>query len=215
MKIKRVRLVFNFKIYVYGIFLVAIFIAILYFRNTTFRPNIIQGWLHTKGTKIFDSQNKEIVIRGINYYELTPINFVYLQPDLTDLPDVCKLWNRAPSKLNAKKVSNMGFNAVRLVLNWDTLEPSAPIIDKDGNLKHNWNMDYVLAIDQIVSDLKKEKIAVILDMHQYLWSSAFKYIDSEDGKGCSGGGIPAWLYPDVTNLTFQQARCDFFKNIKY
>ena len=206
---------FNNKIYIFIIVLLTTAVALLISFNLSPKAKKINGWIHTRGATILDSANREVVIRGINYDEMTPLSFVYHQPDLTGLPDVCRLWNRAPTKLDAKEINKMGFNAVRLVLNWDNLEPLPPTVESGGNLIHKWNMDYVQAVDKTINDLKKEKIAVILDMHQYLWSSAFKYIVSEDGQGCAGGGMPAWLYPDVKSLTFQEARCDFFKNIKY
>ncbi len=178
------------------------------------KANKIHGWLHTKGTKILDEQNNEITLKGINYSELMPVNYVYQKPDLTNLPEVCKKWVHPPTPLNAKDINDLGFNTVRLVINWDSLEPQPPVKDYNGNLQHNWNMDYVKAIDQAITDLKNQNIAVILDMHQYLWSSAFKYIaGSADGYGCSGSGMPAWLYPYPDETNFQEARCNFFKGI--
>lgn len=175
----------------------------------------LKGPLYTKQGKIYDRNHKEVIIKAINYAELTPVGYVYQPPDVSNLPDVCKQWIAPPTMLDAKKVSDFGFNAVRLVINWDTLEPEPPVLQTDGSWLHNWDKAYVQAIDNAVKDLGKNHIGIILDMHQYLWSGAFKYIESEDGSGCSGGGIPAWLYPHPENLTFQQARCDFFADVVY
>lgn len=175
----------------------------------------ISGWLHTEGTTLADSNNNPVVIKAINYNELTPVGYIYKKPNLEGLPDVCKRWVNPPQKLDVDNVNNWGFNAVRLVLNWDQIEKSPPQVNPDGTWTHKWNDSYIKAIDNTITQLGKKKIAVVLDLHQYLWSSAFKYIESEDGSGCSGGGIPAWLYPDPGETTFQKARCDFFAGKTY
>lgn len=210
-----------FKVIIFSICLLLVALIISYLRRSSaLKPSDIdsmpkiRGWLKTKGADIYDESGKKVYLRGVNYSELTPSDYVYRIPDLTGLPEICRRWPYPPTKLDAKKVYEMGFNVVRLVVNWDTLEVTPPIQNANGSWKHNWNMTYVQAIDNAVADLKKYQIAVILDLHQYLWSSAFKYIESEDGSGCSGSGIPAWLYPQPTDITFQIARCDFFKDKK-
>ena len=186
-------------------------------RNSSDTPKAqkITGPLHTEGMDIFDKKNKKVVIRGINYAELVPIDFVYVTPDVSKLPEVCKIWIAAPTKLDAGQVADWGFNAVRVPVNWHELERVPPKIDEKGIWHHTWNVKYLQALDELINQITRQKLAVILDMHQYLWSPAFKYIHSEDGTGCAGSGFPEWLYPDPSKITFQNARCDFFKGIKY
>lgn len=175
----------------------------------------ITGPLRTKGMDIYDKNNNQVVIKGINFDELTPSDFVYVTPDLSNLPEVCKIWIAPPTKFDAKQAADLGFNTIRVPINWHILEQMPPTIDKNGNWHHTWNKNYLQALDNLIKQISRQQLAIILDLHQYLWSPAFKYINSEDGFGCSGSGFPEWLYPDTSIITFQNARCDFFKGIKY
>lgn len=209
--IKKGRKKYLRYLFIFIIAVFALYFIFQYFQNTkTDKSSGITGWLHTKGTDIYNEKNRKITFSGINYNELTEEGYVYKKPDLTGLPAVCQKWSEPPVKLDATKVKEMGFNAVRLTLNWDNLEKSKPEKSENGTIVHNWNSKYLNSLDKTISELKSNQIAVILDMHQYLWSSAFKYIQSEDGEGCSGGGIPSWIYTDPSSTTFQKARCDFF-----
>lgn len=171
--------------------------------------NKINGWVKTSGTDLYDQSGNKIIIKGISYDELQPVGFVYNPPELSQLPDYCKYYVAPPVGLNMKQINQWGVNTLRVSLYWDKLEPVAPKQLPDGTWQHSWNDNYLQSLDRLIQDAGQNHIAVILDMHQYLWSSAFKYIQSEDGFGCAGGGFPAWLYPNTTNYTFQQARCDF------
>jgi endoglycosylceramidase len=81
----------------------------------------------------------------------------------------------------------LGFDVVRLVLNWSQLEPSPGAYSKT----------YLSRVAQVVSWARQQGIYVILDMHQDQFS---RYILPADAKvapsGCtpSGGsdGAPAW-----------------------
>jgi endoglycosylceramidase len=81
----------------------------------------------------------------------------------------------------------LGFDVVRLVLNWSQLEPTPGVYSKT----------YLARVAQVVSWARQQGIYVILDMHQDQFS---RYILPADAKvappGCtpSGGsdGAPAW-----------------------
>ncbi len=81
----------------------------------------------------------------------------------------------------------LGFDVVRLVLNWSQLEPTPGLYSKT----------YLARVAQVVSWARQQGIYVILDMHQDQFS---RYILPADAKvappGCtpSGGsdGAPAW-----------------------
>lgn len=206
------------KVYFIAFFFIPVsltIVAYLILRSRTPYAERISGWVHTNGTALVDSNNNTVVIKAINYNELTPVGYVYKKPDLEGLPDVCKRWVSPPQPLDVNNVHKYGFNTVRLVLNWDQIENSPPVRKSDGSWRHKWNDNYLKAIDETITQLGRKKIAVILDLHQYLWSSAFKYIQSEDGSGCAGGGMPAWLYPEPEMTTFQKARCNFFGGKTY
>ena len=85
----------------------------------------------------------------------------------------------------------LGFNVVRLVLNWSQLEPTAG----------TYSRTYLNRVAQVVGWARQQGIYVILDMHQDQYS---RYIvPAEKGtapSGCtpSGGsdGAPAWAVQD-------------------
>lgn len=189
------------------------FVFFLLFRNKTNVVNEVTGRLHTKGTRIIDKNNNEIILKSINYNELMPNGYKYVRPDVSKLPIICSRWIEPPTSLDARQVKEMGFNSVRLVINWSQLETDKPVKNNKGEIIHKWDKNYLKALDKTISDLTENSVAVILDMHKYLWSSAFRLINSDEGFGCSGSGFPEWLYPNITNsYTHQNARCDFFQN---
>lgn len=161
----------------------------------------IMGRLRVDGTIIRDESGKAVSLEGVNYHELSTD---YVTPGGCD--------GKVPYRLRAEDVKKWGFNVVRLTINWDSLEPNPPTWE-NGEVVHHWNAQYIELIDSLVSELTTRDIGVILDMHQYLWSSKFQDIESEEGDHCGGGGIPAWLYENSTISDFQDARCQFFAGI--
>ncbi len=85
----------------------------------------------------------------------------------------------------------MGFNVVRLVLNWSQLEPSAG----------SYSATYLNRVAQVVGWARQQGIYVILDMHQDQYS---RYIvpaaKGASPSGCTpsggGDGAPAWAVQD-------------------
>ncbi len=205
------------KLLIYLLILISItsYSLIFFFlnKNKTIIASEVTGRLHTIGTKILDGKNQEVILKSINYHELTPIGYKFEKPDTINLPAICTRWVEPPTSLDARQVKKMGFNSVRLIINWNQLETNRPIKNNNGAINHKWSEDYLKALDQTITDLTNNRVAVILDMHQYLWSPVFKLINSEDGFGCSGSGFPEWLYTNINKgYTHQNARCDFFQN---
>lgn len=201
------------KFVIVCVFILAAIILFINWKLTSIglrKAQRINGWIHTAGGVIYDSKNTPVIFEGINYAELTPSDTQFVPPALKNLPDICKRWTSPPTPISPDQIDDWGFNVVRIPVNWDILEPDPPKISADGKELHHWNSDYVSALDRAVTGLGKRHIAVILDMHQYLWSSIFKLINSADGAGCAGSGIPAWIYGSRHFTDFQQARCDFF-----
>lgn len=213
-RVKRTQNVRRVLIFIIIFIIISSFFLLLLFINKKGETvTEISGRLHTKGTKILDGKNREVVLRGINYNELTPVGYKYIRPDITKLPPICTRWLQPPTLLDAKQIKELGFNSVRLVINWHQLENIKPAEDNQGNIHHQWDKNYMQALDKTITDLTENKVAVILDLHQYLWSPAFKLINSEEGFGCAGSGFPQWIYPDIpAAYTNQNARCDFFRN---
>lgn len=80
-------------------------------------------------------------------------------------------------------VAGMGANLVRIHVGWDQLEPAAP----SGSTRH-WNSALLSSMQQQVAWYAAHGVNVVIDLHQYGWSSYF---------GAHRRGIPAWFYTSV------------------
>jgi endoglycosylceramidase len=81
----------------------------------------------------------------------------------------------------------LGFNVVRLVLNWSQLEPTPG----------TYSTTYLNRVAQVVGWARQQGIYVILDMHQDQYSRYIVPVDAKSAPaGCSpsggGDGAPAW-----------------------
>ena len=80
----------------------------------------------------------------------------------------------------------LGFNVVRLVLNWSQLEPTAG----------TYSATYLARVAQVVGWARQQGIYVILDMHQDQWSRYIVPAKSAVPAGCTpsggGDGAPGW-----------------------
>lgn len=75
----------------------------------------------------------------------------------------------------------LGSNFVRIPVAWSEIEPRAP---REG---HRWNERLLRALDREIGYFRSHRVSVLLDFHQFRWSS---YFDRE------GEGIPAWFYEE-------------------
>lgn len=158
--------------------------------------------LTVSGRTVINERGTRIRLMGVNYNELS-----------SDYQTLDKCTNHPNLRLDTSAVKNWGFNSVRLTIRWSSLEPEKPTWE-NGVLVHHWDMNYLKLVDDQITDITSKNLGVILDMHQYLWSSRFKNINSEDGNDCANGGgdgFPQWLYENSTITDFQQARCQFFE----
>jgi hypothetical protein len=74
---------------------------------------------------------------------------------------------------------SLGANFVRIPVTWSDIEPRPP----EGG--HQWNLGLLEALDREVRYFREHRVHVLLDFHQFRWSS---YFHDE------GDGIPAWFY---------------------
>ncbi len=133
----------------------------------------------TRGTApgVFDSLGRQVILRGMNLNSLGD----YFQAN-PDYPTVLPL-----SDTDFQRMAGHGFNVVRLVLSWSSLEPQPDMI----------SADYIARIKAAVAAAKANGIYVVLDMHQDAWG---KYIASPPGTVCPSGtelaigwdGAPQW-----------------------
>jgi hypothetical protein len=140
-------------------------------------PRRITGPLHTDGVHFANASNQHIRLIGVD-----------LANGHTDAATI------------GANVAGWGMNMVRVVVDWEHLEPTAPT---GFPLVHTWDDAYLAEVKAKVDGLTQQGIGVVLDMHQYKWSSVF-----------GGSGMPAWLYPNHMQLDDPQAKCAFFSDRK-
>lgn len=81
------------------------------------------------------------------------------------------------------RVVELGANLVRIHVRWADLQPTAPTAADPG-----WNTALFAGIQQQIAWYEAHHINVLIDLHQYDWSSYFTP---------RGGGIPAWFYTRI------------------
>ena len=107
--------------------------------------------ISTTGTWLTDSTGKVVILHGLNVHANT------LSPSLLDA--------------DAAFLADHGFNAVRLGVEWDDVEPDPGV----------FNDAYLASVDKIVQTLGNYGIYTDLDMSQGLYSTVF-----------GGGSAPTW-----------------------
>lgn len=164
------------------------------------------GWLRASGGQILDIHGRPVRLTGLNVGQLESSN-----RQGSDVPDACGRYWRGISGAEAGQIAGWGFNSVRLQLAWANLEPRAPTRDPEGGLVHHWNLAYLREVDREIHDMTAQGLDVILDMHQWKWSPAFTTANlayPQPGV-CEGMGMPAWLFPEASDETLQEAKCNF------
>jgi endoglycosylceramidase len=121
-----------------------------------------------KNPGIYDAQNRFTLLRGVNYSVLGD----YYQT-LPDYPS-----ETVYNPLHIEQMASLGFNVIRLVLNWSMLEPE----------RGQYNQAYIQQIKEIVDKAAAHDIYIILDMHQDAWG---KYIASPADVVCPPLLIPS------------------------
>jgi endoglycosylceramidase len=120
------------------------------------RAGAVAPWVTTSGIRFVDAgSGNPVILRGVNV-------------------------GAGPNQTLQQKVQQMGANLVRIHACWSDLEPSAPT-----SSGHTWNESLFSGIATQVDWYQQHHINVLLDLHQFNWSSYFS------GRGC---GIPAWFY---------------------
>jgi len=113
------------------------------------------GPLHTEGRWIKDRLGRTVILRGPN------LSGRHKQP-----PHICM---ETPEPL--EPLRRWGFNAVRLVLVWEAIEPER------GRIDH----DYLDRVEQLSTWAGEHGLHVIMDMHQDIYGRTF-----------GGSGAPEW-----------------------
>jgi endoglycosylceramidase len=117
--------------------------------------------LHTDGSALRRADGKHVILRGVNarVAGVFDVTFDDGRQPLEPIPDF--------TAEDAAEARRLGFNVLRLPVNWSGLEP------KSGEISTSY-LDRVAAIVEVC---RKAGIYVLLDMHQDAWSKEI----GEDG----------------------------------
>lgn len=117
---------------------------------------------------IVDEDGRQVLLRGVNVNQLGD----YFQYDPAQ-PTVFPL-----TAEDFEGIRRLGFNSVRLVLNWSAFQPQRGAFDAG----------YLARVRAAVASARSRGLYVVLDMHQDAWG---KFIASRPGETCAPGFGPA------------------------
>jgi endoglycosylceramidase len=134
------------------------------------------------GPYIYDSHNRVVILHGVNV--------VYKYAPYIAYPDAGTPWNF--DNTDASRIQSLGFNMVRLGIEWQALEPGTggpnqPSVCTPGTPgnPHEFNravaLRYLRHVAATVNLLARHGIYTLLDMHQDVYNSNFR-----------GEGAPNW-----------------------
>ena len=145
-------------------------------------PNVPSFLSSPGGPYLYDSQGRVVLMHGVNV--------VYKHAPYIAYPDPGKPWNFDAT--DAAKMQQLGFNVVRLGIEWQALEPGSGGPNQaqvctpgaPGNA-HEWNRAvaerYLSHVAATVKLLARYGIYTLLDMHQDVYNQNFR-----------GEGAPNW-----------------------
>ena len=145
-------------------------------------PNVPSFLSSPGGPYLYDSKGRVVLMHGVNV--------VYKHAPYIAYPDPGEPWNFDAT--DAAKMQQLGFNVVRLGIEWQALEPGSggpnqPQICTPGapGNAHEWNPavaeSYLSHVAATVKLLAHYGIYTLLDMHQDVYNQNFR-----------GEGAPNW-----------------------
>jgi endoglycosylceramidase len=145
-------------------------------------PNVPSFLSSPGGPYLYDSQGRVVLMHGVNV--------VYKHAPYIAYPDPGEPWNFDAA--DAEKMQQLGFNVVRLGIEWQALEPGSggpnqPQVCTPGapGNAHEWNKvvaeQYLSHVAATVKLLARYGIYTLLDMHQDVYNQNFR-----------GEGAPNW-----------------------
>jgi endoglycosylceramidase len=134
------------------------------------------------GPYIYDSHGRVVILHGVNV--------VYKHAPYIAYPDSGEPWNF--DSTDASRIQSLGFNLVRLGIEWQALEPGSGGANQPGicttgtpGNPHEFNraiaLRYLRHVAATVNLLARHGIYTLLDMHQDVYNSNFR-----------GEGAPNW-----------------------
>ncbi|KAJ5692509.1 glycosyl hydrolase [Penicillium macrosclerotiorum] len=136
--------------------------------------------LHIDGTIFRDSQNREVVIRGINVagdskYPKTPDVPSYVPDRFFDGDNVSfvgRPFSLEDAHTHFKRLRKWGYNTIRYIFTWEAIEHAGP-----GRYDQEW----IAFTIEVLRIAKKYEFYVFMDPHQDVWS-----------RFSGGSGAPMW-----------------------
>lgn len=128
------------------------------------------------GGRIVDERGREVLLRGVN------VNAFVEYWSGNDFPTVFPF-----SESDARRMAEIGWNAVRLLLSWSLVEPEPGVYDEA----------YIDRIDDAVRILARHGLYSIIDLHQDAWGATLAARPDEacgpaETPALGWDGAPAW-----------------------
>jgi len=162
----------------------------------------IAGWVHTNGTRLVDQRGRTVRFTGVGLRDLEAGSGTMAPARQPGVIRLCRDgWSISPRQV-FDQIASFGFNTVRVAVTWANLEPTAPT----GGV-HHWNESYLRAVDDVVAELGRRGIKVVLDMHQNRWTPALLRGGPNE---CYGTGMPGWTL--VPNGSVGDDKAAFFQD---
>ncbi len=180
-------------------------------------PNVPSYLSSPGGPYLYDAKGRVVLLHGVNV--------VYKHAPYIAYPDPGTPWNF--SATDAAKMQRLGFNVVRLGIEWQALEPGSggpnqPQVCTPGapGDAHEWNKAvaeaYLNHVAATVNLLARYGIYTLLDMHQDVYNKNFRGEGAPDWAVCTNN-VPIvpkggrWSN-NYSNPTLQTAVAHFWAN---
>jgi endoglycosylceramidase len=180
-------------------------------------PNVASYLSSPGGPYLYDANGRVVLLHGVNV--------VYKHAPYIAYPDPGEPWNF--SATDAAKMQRLGFNVVRLGIEWQALEPGSggpnqPQVCTPGapGNAHEWNKAvaeaYLNHVAATVNLLSRYGIYTLLDMHQDVYNKNFRGEGAPDWAVCTNN-VPIvpkggrWSN-NYSNPTLQMAVQHFWAN---
>lgn len=114
--------------------------------------------INVNGRNFIDEYGRQRIFNGMNYADKSGLEYCFINPN-------------EYTELNIRKLSECGFNVIRLGVTWEAIETELG----------KYNEDYIDKIVNFMDVCHKYGMYVFIDMHQDLY-----------GPACGGDGAPEW-----------------------
>ncbi len=133
----------------------AILLSAVYVPGAAAEPSAAPNFLHTEGAKIVDSQGKEVIISGVNWFGME-----------TNTLSPHGLWARSLDDM-LDQIAELGYNTIRLPFSNEIFNPDLKPTAVDYRLNPELeNLSALELLDRVIAGAGKRGIKVLLDRHR-------------------------------------------------